>query len=378
MVCRWVERSFEIAMDKNAGYLDKLLDVYPAEPAKRSFKLCIEQKLRIKELFENIDDTDSAVELIVYLLSFEKFPIKYPYVAFLRALKRKKGDDFLGEYLRHNKSLVDAIRKQLKEKGLEGIYAGIEEPKEANRRMGSLFPQWLRMEFSGRLRVEKKFLDESDSGVYFLEGSDTELLEFARKTLGYSGDKRPDFIAKVVSKNGRVIYVVGEAKFLTDYGGHQNDQLKDALDILNASFSPPKEEEVVPVAVLDGVLWVTSQTIEDIKRALPRVNEAAQQLAKILNKKHVSYDELKSALKDSEKRSRLLNGLIDNMFENLTAEKRKNKMEELERELKKVLDNPKMTLKVLELPCHKVALSALLLNDFLNCLLKEGNVSSCV
>ncbi len=95
MPCKWINESIKIAMDKNYNYLDKLLEVYPAASAKRRFILSEVQKKKIKELFEKINDFDSAVELIIYLLSFEKFPIKYPYVAFLRALKRKKESIFL-------------------------------------------------------------------------------------------------------------------------------------------------------------------------------------------------------------------------------------------------------------------------------------------
>lgn len=302
MPCKWVNKSIEIAMDKAYGYLDKLLEVYPATPAERGFKLSNE-KSKIEELFNKIDDFNSAIELIIYLLSFEKFPIEYPYIAFLRALKTKKGTDFLKDYLRNNPNLVDKIKGQLKEVGLKKIYEGIEAPKEANRRMGQLFRQWLKeKKFSGHFRSREELVNESNSGFYFLDGSEVELLSFAQEILGYSGDKRPDFVGKVVSRTrkGYQFYIVGEAKFLTDYGGHQNDQLKDALDLLDAEFNTSKS--VIPVAVLDGVIW-----IEGGRRG-----------------------------------------------------------------------NSKMLKTVLDLPNNKISLSALLLEDFLNCLLNHSDISSCI
>ena len=49
-------------------------------------------------------------------------------------------------------------------------------------------------------------------------------------------------------------YVVGEAKFLTDFGGHQNAQFEDALTSLH-SFKKTNLD-VIPIAILDGVLYI--------------------------------------------------------------------------------------------------------------------------
>lgn len=306
MASKWVNESIKLAMDPEKKYLDKLLEVYPAAPAEREIELNEETKKRIKTLFEEIDTTDGAVELITYLIhSFKKFPIKYPYVAFLRELKKKKGVKFLKRYLKENKNLVNILRDQLKEIGVEGIYAGITAPKEANRRMGTLFPKWLERKFKKNFRDKNSLIKESEPGIYFLKGSDKQLLDFAQAYLGYSSNKRPDFIGKVVSNNGKQFFIVGEAKFLTDYGGHQDRQLDDALHLLTeVTFNPKIEgvgkDMIIPVAVLDGVVWIEGP-------------------------------------KDA--------GMIK---------------------------------KVKDLPDDKVALSALLLEDFLNCLLEKGDLTRCI
>jgi len=49
--------------------------------------------------------------------------------------------------------------------------------------------------------------------------------------------------------------VVGEAKFLTDYGGHQNAQFEDALRLLRG-----REGNAVRIAILDGVVWIKDKT----------------------------------------------------------------------------------------------------------------------
>jgi hypothetical protein len=55
-------------------------------------------------------------------------------------------------------------------------------------------------------------------------------------------------------------YVIGEAKFLTDEGGHQNAQLKDALHLITSSaFQNNGSNNVIRVAILDGVCWINSK-----------------------------------------------------------------------------------------------------------------------
>ncbi len=50
------------------------------------------------------------------------------------------------------------------------------------------------------------------------------MMEFAENKLGYHHNKGLDFVGRF---NGQ--YVIGEAKFLTDFGGHQNAQFNDAI-----------------------------------------------------------------------------------------------------------------------------------------------------
>lgn len=80
-----------------------------------------------------------------------------------------------------------------------------------------------------------------------LDGSDSELGDFAREHLNYNRDKGLDFVARF---NGK--YVIGEAKFLTDFGGHQNAQFSDAVSTLTT-----KNVKATIIAILDGVLYIS-------------------------------------------------------------------------------------------------------------------------
>ena len=46
-------------------------------------------------------------------------------------------------------------------------------------------------------------------------------------------------------------YVIGEAKFLTDFGGHQNAQFSDAISTIQTP-----NVKAIKIAILDGVLYI--------------------------------------------------------------------------------------------------------------------------
>ncbi len=75
--------------------------------------------------------------------------------------------------------------------------------------------------------------------------NDKEMKDFASEHLEYIHEKGLDFIARISGK-----YIIGEAKFLTDFGGHQNAQFNDAIATIE---SPAK---AIKIAVLDGVLYI--------------------------------------------------------------------------------------------------------------------------
>ena len=79
--------------------------------------------------------------------------------------------------------------------------------------------------------------------------SDAQMMDFAREQLNYTRNKGLDFLARF---NGK--YIIGEAKFLTDSGGHQDRQFDDAMAIFQT------EANAVTVAILDGILYLKGAT----------------------------------------------------------------------------------------------------------------------
>lgn len=90
----------------------------------------------------------------------------------------------------------------------------------------------------------EKFMSDNQDAI--LNGGDQELANFAKQHLNYQRDKGLDFVGRF---NGK--YVIGESKFLTDFGGHQNAQFSDTIATLES-----ENVQAVKIAILDGVLYI--------------------------------------------------------------------------------------------------------------------------
>ena len=225
----WTELSIQYASQKS--YLDDLFQVYPTIPdGIREIN---------KELWEDIQkafEKRDNLALIKNLLRADLFPIKDSYVAYLRRDKTS---------LDRNPATAARLAGRLYEMGLDAIYQRSSEPKETNRQIGPLFKAWLRKKALGIEPVKLgEFMATTENAV--LDASDSEMMGFAREHLNYKHTKGLDFIARF---NGK--YVIGEAKFLTDFGGHQNAQFNDAITTIKA-----RNVKAIKVAILDGVLYI--------------------------------------------------------------------------------------------------------------------------
>lgn len=107
--------------------------------------------------------------------------------------------------------------------GLDKIFERCSEPKETNRQIGPMFKDWINKKTLGILPVSiDEFVANNNDAI--LDASDKAMMDFAQERLNYNHNKGLDFVARF---NGK--YVIGEAKFLTDFGGHQNAQFNDAI-----------------------------------------------------------------------------------------------------------------------------------------------------
>ena len=213
--------------------MDDLFQVYPTIPEGiRDIDSVLWKG--IEKAFKRRDN----VTLLKYFLKLDLFPIKDSYVAYL---KRDR------ESLKRNPATVSRLCGRLYEMGLDEIFSRSSEPKETNRQIGPLFKRWLNKKSLG---IEPIKLDEflKVRGNAVLDASDAEMMAFAKEHLNYKHNKGLDFIGRF---NGK--YVIGEAKFLTDFGGHQNAQFNDAIATIKA-----KNVKAIKIAILDGVLYIKS------------------------------------------------------------------------------------------------------------------------
>lgn len=229
MVNHWTQLSIDFTNQRN--YLDELFKIYPTIPEGIREIDPIKWKAIEKAYNEN-----NKIELLKLLLSLDLFPIKDSYVAYLRRDKTA---------IYRNPATVDRLYGRLVEMGLNKIYEKCSEPKETNRQIGPLFKRWI---LKGTLGVPvlklSDFLSTADNAI--LNASEKEMTSFAHEYLNYKRNKGLDFVARF---NGK--YVIGEAKFLTDFGGHQNAQFADAISTLKT-----EGVKAIKIAILDGVLYI--------------------------------------------------------------------------------------------------------------------------
>jgi len=227
---KWIQTSINLASSK--GYLDKLFKIYPIEMGNiraipDSIKNGVQRAFREK----------NKIDLIKELLKLPKFPIDDPYIASLRRHP---------SLLSKNPETIERISKKLFSLGIDTVLELSGKPKSPSRQLGHSFKRWLRT-------LDYPFLEGNEfkesSDIAFLEGSDKKLKKFANNELGVKNLKKGiDFILKIKNK-----FILGEAKFLTDYGGTQNNQFRDAINVAKT-----KKDNIIGIAVIDGIVWFES------------------------------------------------------------------------------------------------------------------------
>jgi len=243
---KWIQKS--IKLSNSTGYLDELFEVYLIELGNiRGIPNNIQNE--IKEAFE----TGNKVDLITKLLKLPKFPIDDPYIASLRRHP---------SLLSKNPETIERISRELFALGVTSILELVRKPKAPSRQLSHSFRNWLKT-------LNYPFLKEDDfrenNDIAFLDGGDKKLEKFAIDELNVKNLKKGiDFLLKIKNK-----YVLGEAKFLTDFGGHQNAQFNDAIATIKS-----KSVKAVKIAILDGILYIkgNNKMYKDISGKLKKEN----------------------------------------------------------------------------------------------------------
>lgn len=241
----WTERSMQLA--NQGDYLDQLYKVYPmAQNIKREPTQDIVDTLNS---FMTRTDTEGNKEFLNYLFSKDigknfAFPVKDSYVSFLRRDTSS---------INRNPLTVNRIAGMIREIGINDVVSNMSKPIETNRQIGPLFKNWMEKGSLGFPVTDDvdEFIN-SDENMAF-NSDDTTMMNVAREYLGYNRNKGLDFLCKY-----KGTFFIGEAKFLTDFGGHQNDQMEDALYTLRTELDPT-QYDVKKIAILDGVVFLNNK-----------------------------------------------------------------------------------------------------------------------
>lgn len=225
---KWTQLSIDLANQQN--YLDLLFRIYPIIPEDcREIDQIVWSDVKQAFLQQNNQ------QMIQALLKLDLFPVKDSYVAYL------KHDP---EAVSRNPQTVNRLAGRIYDLGINRLFERCSEPKETNRQIGPLFKNWVNSGALGIFPVPLEIFEQSTDNA-ILAGSDEILKSYACQHLGYKRMKGLDFLGRF---NGK--YVIGEAKFLSDFGGHQNAQFADALSTVESPCN------AVRIAIFDGVCYI--------------------------------------------------------------------------------------------------------------------------
>lgn len=254
----WIEKSMELA--KKSNYLDHLVDVYPINVIVSSKSKNNYQK--VKDAFKE----ENSQDLLLELLKFKRFPIDDPYIGFFRKDK---------DAISRNPKTVKRITDDLFRTGMRKIISGIERKKSPSRQFGQLFRNYIKKLGYRVLSDPEKFL--SSKRVAFLDGGDKFLKNFAKKELGYKGDKGLDLILKVGDK-----FFIGESKFISLKGGTQDKSFREAM-----SFVKKTSRSAQHIAILDGIIWLNDKKRGNLYSQLFRLKSGQIILSSLLLKEFI-------------------------------------------------------------------------------------------
>lgn len=235
-----IRKSIELTSGNE--YLDKLHAVYDISiVAQRNIA-----NSTITEIADAYARRD-AVGLVEVLLGLDKFPVDDIYVGFLRHDRSA---------IEKNPKTVKRMAERLFTMPVEDVIKLCRQPIVDNRRMGELFHKWLTNLNYPRLN-KSEFLDLDsftdleghEQRILMLNGSRKDFRDFVNNNLGCGLEKELDILMKV---NGQ--YIIGEAKYFSNYGGNQDRQFDDAMKFLLST-----QGDVTRIAVLDGVVWLDTE-----------------------------------------------------------------------------------------------------------------------
>ena len=235
----WIQKSLDYVYSE--GYLEKLMEIYPIN--RNSFRDVDES---IIKNIENNFNNKNKIELVRSCFNLEKFPIDNPYISILRN----------NEIFNKNLKVVEMIGDILLQMNFNELETLIKAPKSGSRQFGNSFKAWLKNKYENNFLSSDEFENYRGNDIRFLAGGDNTLKQYIDENFDINTEKGLDLVFK---KNDKTYF--GEAKFITDSGGTQTNQLNIALDIAKKD-----NDNVGSIAIIDGVPWVNNSYLEKIKK----------------------------------------------------------------------------------------------------------------
>lgn len=227
----WVRKSIELF--ESPLYLDRISEVYPLQTARPER---LEDGLRRRII--SAHQGRRTNELIEILRNEVKFPYDEP-IWYL--MKNIQG------CLENNPNQIQRIADSLYAMTAEETVVRLESAPKLNTQMGPMFTNWLRTEFD-LLNIDD--FRNSENGIFVLNASEEDALNFVRNELNQDLEKRPDLLAKVDKT-----YVIGEAKWIGSPGGNQNKQVVEVINLCKK-----QRGNVIRVGIIDGFPWAIYNT----------------------------------------------------------------------------------------------------------------------
>lgn len=260
----WCLKTVEIAKKEN--YLDKLLEIYPAElPPPRPLSASIKNEI-IKLYNEK-----KYRELVKFLLSLREnpFPIEHPYASLLRHLNVNERENVIVR----NPKLLEILSGSLVSLGLNNIIKGVERPKDINRALGAAFKSWIHKNFVDKpfkvVKDVEHLLACTHEIICMYAGSDVEISRFIKQRL-LLHEPEEGFYNRDIIIRLRDMYIIGEARFLSTPGGSQTRDLENTLMFVELMENIGRDLEkkgirVKGIVLLDGIVWFYEEYLKRIK-----------------------------------------------------------------------------------------------------------------
>ena len=238
----------------DGNYLDQLAGIYDIadnEPRPLDGK----DELQLKSLIE----TGSDEELLHFLLTLPRFPVKDSYISSFA----EGGPKHVERIIKHNPKTVERICNKVRNLGYDEVLKACTAPIDPSRQNGAKFRNWLNRTYTP-FSDPGAFINEKSDGVFVFNASDEVMNDLVKRELCDSlprkqendEEKGIDLLLKL-NKSGMTKYILAEAKFLTRAGGAQNNQLMDAITFIKSKeFKPKKGVNVHRCIIVDGVCWM--------------------------------------------------------------------------------------------------------------------------